>query len=75
MKGTIIRLKEDKYFGFIRSGKDDYFFHKSCFNGHWNDLIEDFNREFVIEVEFEVVPSDKGPRAENVSRLDHPNQS
>lgn len=77
MKGKIVRLKSDKWFGFIRAEsrkEEDYFFHKSCFNGHWDDLVEDFDNGAAIEVEFEVVPSDKGPRAENVTRLDHPNQ-
>lgn len=77
MKGTLVRLKSEKMFGFIRpiTGKEDFFFHKSCFNGHWDDLIEDFDNGVVIEVEFEVVKSVKGPRAENVSRLDHPNRA
>lgn len=72
MQGTIRSMKADKGFGFIRGtdGKE-YFFHRSGFTGHWNDLVDDFDRKLPpVEVRFKVVPSDKGPRAELVERMD-----
>ena len=75
MKGQIERLNSTKGYGFIRAGNKDYFFHKSSFEGHWEDLVEDMNNNIKPEVEFEDGPSLKGPRAEKVKRLDWPNQS
>lgn len=75
MKGTVVRILEEKSFGFIKNMNGDYFFHRQDFNGHWDDLIEDFNRKIEINVEFEGIKTDKGLRAKNVSRNDWPNQS
>jgi cold shock CspA family protein len=72
--GKIVRLVPLKQFGFIRSDGKDYFFHKSSFNGYWDDLIDDFEGDVKIEVSFEPTQSSKGARAENVKRLDFPNQ-
>lgn len=59
--GRVTRLVRDRGFGFIRSdeNKTEYFFHRSA--------AEDFDAltEGVL-VEFVVVPSAKGPRAERV---------
>lgn len=79
MKGYIERIPKDKQFGFIRSEDltRDYFFHRGDFDGHWDDLVLDFNnsrKKDKIRVEFEVAESNKGPRAKNVKRLDWPNQ-
>lgn len=70
MKGTVARLMAEKKFGFIR-GQDgrDYFFHHSDLNGFFDDLVEDAAIAQVA-VTFESVPSEKGPRAGNVTRLD-----
>lgn len=54
--------------------KDEYFFHRDDFSGHWNDLCEDFFKG-PIEVTFEPDLTDKGLRARNVSRTDYPNQA
>ena len=69
MKGTIKRINP-KGFGFIQSGSKEYFFHRTDFNGFWNDLMEDKSKHKVIEVEFHVVESNRGPRASNVKRTD-----
>jgi cold shock CspA family protein len=74
MEGTIKTLIPNKGYGFIRSGQDEYFFHRQDFNGHWDDLAADINAKERVEVEFEIVDSKKGPRASNVRRLDFPNQ-
>lgn len=79
MKGTVVRLNNQKAFGFIHSENPrtngDYFFHREDFEGHWNDLRNDFNQTTdVIRVEFIEDKTPKGPRARNVKRLDHPNQ-
>lgn len=62
MNGTI-KTKTDKGFGFIaREGEDkDLFFHS-------NDLSDVTFDELQTgtEVSFDVVDSDKGPRAENI---------
>jgi len=71
MRGIIKRLMEEKHFGFIRSQEGvEYFFHSSDFNGHFNDLVDDVNSGQQVEVEFNVVPSQKGPRAGDVVRTD-----
>lgn len=74
-KGLITRLETSKGYGFIRKNTTDYFFHRDDFIGHWEDLIIDYTSAKDIEVEFENIHTPKGPRAQNVRRLDHPNQS
>jgi len=69
MKGTIKSVNQ-KGFGFVKSGEGEYFFHRSDFNGFWNDLMEDKSKHKIIEVEFDVVESNRGPRANNVKRTD-----
>lgn len=75
-----LKTVNEKGFGFIQGDNGtEYFFHRSGFNGHWDDLREDFNRkirqeEFRVEFEFEG-DNPKGPRACNVRRTDYPNQS
>lgn len=68
MIGTVNRIPEGKFFGFIKPevGKKDYFFHREDFNGHWEDLVNDVNAHKKIEVEFEPEMGQKGPRATNV---------
>jgi cold shock CspA family protein len=74
MIGTIVRIKEDKKYGFIRSSENykEYFFHKDDFQGDWNDLVLHYNRiGSLLKVEFEVVRNPiKGPRAQNVRGID-----
>lgn len=77
MTGKIRSLPEGKNFGFIDGGGDkkkDIFFHRDDFQGHWNDLLHDFRKGQVIEVEYESEQSMKGLRAKEVRRTDHPNQ-
>jgi cold shock CspA family protein len=71
MRGKIIRLMGDKKFGFIE-GEDQkqYFFHFSGFNGFWDDLVNDFPMKKNIPVSFTPVESPKGPRADEVTRMD-----
>lgn len=61
--GTIKRLVPDRGFGFIRvpDTRTEYFFHRSsCTSIGFEELREGQT------VSFEIVPSSKGPRAENV---------
>jgi len=76
MTGTVTRIPEGKNFGFIRveGEKNDYFFHRDDYNGHWNDLVHDFNDRKKVQVEFDGERGQKGPRAVNVRRMDFPNQ-
>jgi len=80
MYGVIRTINEVKYYAFITTNFDDrsndYFFHKSDFEGHWDDLVSDFNNKLLgaIKVEFEPVKSEKGPRAKSVKRIDFPNE-
>ncbi len=64
--GTIKRMTRDRGFGFLRFGTKDYFFHRSsCVEPSYDDLNEG------DEVQFEVNDkSAKGPRAENIMRLE-----
>lgn len=74
MTGKIARMSDTQTFGFIRKDGVDYFFHRDDYNGHWNDLIRDINNDEDVEVKFTIAESAKGPRAKEVSRMDHPNQ-
>jgi cold shock CspA family protein len=71
MNGNVVRMMSEKGFGFIR-GEDnkDYFFHKVDFHGFFDDLVEDFLAGRKVAVTFMITPSDKGPRAGQVVRLD-----
>ena len=61
-------------YGFIKSGPNEYFFHRDSFNGHWNDLVEDMSLEGQhIQVEFTPEESPKGLRASEVRRVQFPN--
>ena len=70
MYGDIVRIMPDKGFGFIK-GEDrvEYFFHKSDFAGFFDDLVYDIGSNKRVVVSFDIVPSEKGPRAGNVNRL------
>ena len=70
MTGIICSLPHDKFYGFIQSGGNQYFFHKDDFEGHWTDLMYDHYQGHKIEVSFVSVDSDKGPRAASVRRVD-----
>jgi cold shock CspA family protein len=78
MKGTVKGIVDNKNFGFIVSesmvrGEKEFFFHRDDFAGHWNDLVEDVKGGYKVPVEFEKVESNRGPRAANIRRTDHPN--
>jgi cold shock CspA family protein len=69
MKGVVKSVVADKGYGFIVTiDRTEYFFHKSDFTGHWQDLVDD-RHNGQIEVEFDVTKSPKGPRAANVRRI------
>lgn len=70
MRGTVRKIVAEKNYGFIKTDKTDYFFHKSAFDGHWDDLCVDAESHD-IEVEFEPTRTDKGLRAEEVRRVDN----
>ena len=74
MTGTVIRIFPTKGFGFIR-GEDgnEHFFHRSAFHGHFDDLCDDFDNQVKVKVNFTMASSPKGPRAEEVTRLDDGN--
>lgn len=68
MKGFVKRIVRDKGFGFIRSSAgQDYFFHKSGLEDG-SKTLDRLNE--TDPVTFEVVQSDKGPRAEQI-RVGH----
>lgn len=65
MKGTVKMFDKEKGFGFIRAedGKD-YFFHYSSL------LMDEYKTAEKGEaVEFDVVESERGPRAGNVKKV------
>jgi len=61
--GKIVRLTQDKGFGFLNSDAtgEDYFFHRSSLDGC---VFEALKEKQVVS--FELGQSPKGPRAENV---------
>jgi len=76
MNGTVKSITPKRGYGFIWGDDDsEYFFHKDDFNGFWTDLEADFENEHSIKVSFDPGSGAKGPRANNVSRVDWPNQS
>lgn len=75
MTGTVRTLYENKGFGFIKAQNGDHFFHQTDFNGHWDDLVSDYNAGRMVEVDFKSETNPKGLRARNVSRTDWPNQA
>jgi len=70
MQGKPKSLNADKGYGFIKGDKADYFFHRSSFDGHWADLCEDYDADKEVVLNFEPMRTDKGLRAEEVSRVD-----
>lgn len=74
-EGKIVRVLQQKGFGFVRHEDMDYFFHRDDFIGHWEDLMEDFLKLGYIDVTFQIATSPRGPRASNVRRNDFPNQA
>lgn len=65
--GTILRLVEDRGFGFIKSpGQPDVFFH--C-----RELADDLAFDESLQerrVKFDIISAPKGPRAANVQAAD-----
>lgn len=72
MKGLVKRLIHEKGFGFIRSELSgvEYFFHRSAFIGDFDQLAFDVAEGKEVKVQFQDVVNNKGPRAENVERIE-----
>lgn len=64
--GTVKWFNDSKGFGFVapEDGSKDCFVHHSAINGDGFKTLEEGER-----VEFDVVQGQKGPAAENVTRL------
>jgi CspA family cold shock protein len=63
MTGTIKTLRSEKGFGFIRCEDKEYFFHHT---GVESGSFDDFREGDTVD--FDVVDSPKGPRAERVRK-------
>jgi CspA family cold shock protein len=63
--GRIKHILSDKGFGFVRSDSEqkEYFFHRTGVVGISFSELREGDR-----ITFDIVPSPKGPRAENVQR-------
>jgi CspA family cold shock protein len=61
MKGKIVRVVKEKSFGFIQSGGQDYFFHRSALKNITFDDVK-----VGQEVTFEEMETEKGMRAEDI---------
>ena len=66
IQGTVKWFNDSKGFGFITldDGSKDCFVHQSAIQGNGFRSLEEGDR-----VEFEVVQGEKGPAAENVTKL------
>ncbi len=65
MNGTVKWFNADKGYGFIeREDGDDVFVHFSAIQGDGFKTLDEGQR-----VEFEVASGDRGPQAENVTRI------
>ncbi len=66
MKGKVKWFNDSKGYGFIEKedGSGDVFVHHASIKGEGFKTLSEGD-----EVEFEVVESDKGPKAENVTKL------
>jgi len=72
MNGTITRVISAKGFGFIRGKNEptEYFFHRQdCVKNDFDEISYSVDMGQVIDVNFDVVPSDRGPRAANVVKV------
>jgi CspA family cold shock protein len=68
LQGRVKWFDARKGYGFIeREGEDDVFVHYSSIQMEGYKALEDGE-----EVEFEIVRSDRGPQAANVTRLSKP---
>lgn len=65
--GTVERFMDDKGFGFVKpdSGGKDVFVHHSAIEGTGFKSLSQGDR-----IEFDLVQDPKGPRAENVRRIE-----
>lgn len=66
MKGKVVKFNKDKGYGFIKSEDDrDIFF-------HWSSIVMDGYKILNIddEVEFDIAESERGPRANNIRKVD-----
>ena len=72
MTGTIRSIRDDRDYAFLVSGANrDIFLHKRSFIGNWDDLREMWRQSSKIEVEFEIVETPKGLRAEKCKVVNH----
>ena len=65
MKGKVIRFNKNKGFGFIKTADDkDVFF-------HYSELVMEGFKDIAVgsDVEFDVVETEKGLRANNIKKL------
>lgn len=73
MNGTVSNVLPAKLYGFI-SGRDglEYFFHKEEFVSNWQELVAGFaiSGANIIQVSFDPMRTQKGPRAKNVSVIE-----
>lgn len=75
MQGWIKSLQSQKGYGFIQveDSKEEYFFHRDDFTGHWTDMVGDYTLGgSKIYVDFEAKKTPKGWRAEKVRRTGWP---
>ncbi len=70
MRGKVVRIYSEKGFGFIQGeDKRDYFMHFSAVaKAEWDNFVRCNKRGEEVVVEFTPSESDKGPRAEDVTR-------
>jgi hypothetical protein len=68
VQGQVARIIIEKRFGFIRVGRNEYFFHRDDCLGSWLDIIQKYMAKQEVNVNCEIQEDNpKGPRVIHIT--------